>query len=270
MSDILIKWLNQEIHLSKEITNLSEDFKNGYLFAELLHKTKQLHNLSDYKNTLNKKDIIRNFCLLDQVFLRMGIILSERDRDEIMKGNIYTSKIYLLKIKQILDKKCINLKQLNHKYSNDLQKLYNSVIFKSNNEKYLYNLKIRTENEKNNMNKGTMSSRSLTEQNLDNIDNKYSKGGPVYLKLKKKYSHLQLSEFDLEILLLDMKEEEKKYKMLKQNIQKTETARKNKCQSKDKLELNVWKSSIVDLNKFKNDVLTELWKPVVKKQKRKR
>ena len=267
MSDILIKWLNQEIHLSKEITNLSEDFKNGYLFAELLHKTKQLHNLSDYKNTLNKKDIIRNFCLLDQVFLRMGIILSERDRDEIMKGNIYTSKIYLLKIKQILDKKCINLEQLNHKYSNDLQKLYNSVIFKSNNEKYLYNLKIRTENEKNNMNKGTMSSRSLTEQNLDNIDNKYSKGGPVYLKLKKKYSHLQLSEFDLEILLLDMKEEEKKYKMLKQSIQKTETARKNKCQSKDKLELNVWKSSIVDLNKFKNDVLTELWKPVVKKQK---
>ena len=116
MSDILTKWLNQKMHLSKEITNISEDFKTGYLFAELLYKTKYVQNLSEYRNTSNKKDIIHNFCLLDQILLKMGIILTEKNRDEIMKGNIYTSKIYLLKIKQFLDKKCINLEQLKHKY----------------------------------------------------------------------------------------------------------------------------------------------------------
>ena len=131
MSDNLIKWLNQEMHLSRQITNISEDFKTGYLFAELLYKTKQIQNLTEYKNTSNKKNIIHNFCLLDQILLKMGIILTEKNRDEIIKGNIYTSKIYLLKIKQYLDKKCINLEQLKHKYSNDLQKLYNNSIFKS-------------------------------------------------------------------------------------------------------------------------------------------
>ena len=44
MSDNLIKWLNQEMHLSRQITNISEDFKTGYLFAELLYKTKQIQN----------------------------------------------------------------------------------------------------------------------------------------------------------------------------------------------------------------------------------
>ena len=267
MSDILTKWLNQEMHLSKEITNISEDFKTGYLFAELLYKTKYVQNLSEYRNTSNKKDIIHNFCLLDQILLKMGIILTEKNRDEIMKGNIYTSKIYLLKIKQFLDKKCINLEQLKHKYSNDLQKLYNSSVFKSKNEKYLYNLKIRTENEKNNVNKASLRAKSLTENNLQKMDNKFEKGGPVYVQLKKKYSHLQLSEFDLEMILLDMKDQEKKYKILRENIQKTEKNRKNKCQSKDRQELNVWKSSMINLNKFKSDALTQIWKPVIKKQK---
>ena len=116
MSELLIKWLNSEIHLSKEITNISEDFKSGYLFAEILSKTKQLHNLHEFKNSSNKKDIIHNFCLLDQILLRMGIIMNEKDRNEIIKGSNYTSKIYLLKIKQYLDKKCINIEQLNHRY----------------------------------------------------------------------------------------------------------------------------------------------------------
>ena len=80
MSEILIKWLNEEIHLSQKITNISADFKTGYLFAELLYKTKQLQNLSEYKNTSKNKDIIHNFCLLDQVLLRIGINLTEEDR----------------------------------------------------------------------------------------------------------------------------------------------------------------------------------------------
>ena len=128
MSEILKKWLNEEIHLSKEIKEISEDFKNGYLFAELLFKLKQIHNLSQFKDSNNKKDIINNFCLLNKTFLDMGIFLNEKDRNEIMNGGVYTSKIYLLKIRQVLSKKYINLEQLKYKYSNDLQKALNNVI----------------------------------------------------------------------------------------------------------------------------------------------
>ena len=267
MSEILIKWLNEEIHLSKQITNISQDFKTGYLFAELLYKTKQLQNLSEYKNTLNKKDIIHNFCLLDQVLLRMGIILKEKDRDEMINESIYTSKIYLLKIRQYLAQKCINIEQLNHKYSNDLQKLYNSYIFKNKNQKYLYNLKVRIENEKNNINKDSNNTRALTERNIkEKNENKFDLGGPLYVQLKKKYSHLNLTDFELGIILSEMKEQEKKYQILKQSIKATESKRKKNCQKKENQEINVWKSSIININNFKKDVMTELWKPVLKQQ----
>ena len=267
MSEILIKWLNEEIHLSKQITNISQDFKTGYLFAELLYKTKQLQNLSEYKNTSNKKDIIHNFCLLDQVLLRMGIILKEKDRDEMINESIYTSKIYLLKIRQYLAQKCINIEQLNHKYSNDLQKLYNSYIFKNKNQKYLYNLKVRIENEKNNINKASNNTRALTERNIkEKNENKFDLGGPLYVQLKKKYSHLNLTDFELGIILSEMKEQEKKYQILKQSIKATESKRKKNCQKKENQEINVWKSSIININNFKKDVMTELWKPVLKQK----
>ena len=216
MSEFLIKWLNKEMHLSKTIKEISEDFKNGYLFAELLYKTKQIQNLSQFKDSSNKKDIIHNFCLLNKTLLDMGINLNEKDRNEIMNGGIYASKIYLLKIKQILDKKCINLEQLNYKYSNDLQSLYNKMMFTNQNERYLYNLKIRLENEKNNILLGSTTNNSssnisLTEGKINDkllLDKKYSIGSPLYRQLKKKYSHLDLTDFDLEIILLDMKDEE--------------------------------------------------------------
>ena len=67
-------------------------------------------------------------------------------------------------------------------------------------------------------------------------------------------------------MLTEMKEEETKRKLLKDIIQKTEISRNKKCQSKEKTELNLWKSSIINLNKYKKEVLTEIWKPVVKHQ----
>ena len=61
-NDLLINWLNKEIVLSKIIKDIPMDFRNGYLFAELLHKTKLIPNLSIYLNSNKEKDIIHNFC----------------------------------------------------------------------------------------------------------------------------------------------------------------------------------------------------------------
>ena len=44
MGDLLLNWLNDEIQLSKRITNFEEDFHNGYLFGELLAKYSQQLN----------------------------------------------------------------------------------------------------------------------------------------------------------------------------------------------------------------------------------
>ena len=116
------------------------------------------------------------------------------------------------------------------------------MCYKSQNEKYLYNLKVRLENEKNNSSLGTSKSVIMSERKKEDqsIDKKYSLGGPLYKQLKKKYSHLELTDFDLEIILLDMKEEEIKLNYLKEKVQKTEKERQNQCRSKEKKEIKNW------------------------------
>ena len=270
MSEILLKWLNNDIILSKKIKDISEDFRNGYLFAELLYKTKQVQKLSNFKDSNDKKDIIHNFCLLNKTLLDMGIILNEKDRNEIINGGTYASKIYLLKIRQVLDKKCIDLEQLKYKYSNDLQLLYNKMCFKNENEKYLYNLKIRLENSKNNSNMlGSSKLINMTEGKTKEqlLEQKYSLKGSICKELKKKYSHLELTDFELEIILNDMREEEIKLNYLKEKVQKTEKAREKLRRSKEKKEIKNWGSSIIEIKKNKNNLLRESWEPVRKYQK---
>ena len=135
------------------------DFRNGYLFAELLYKTKQIPKLSLYRNTNNHKDMIYNFCHLKKNFLDIGVILDENSINEIMNGSPYTSKIYLFKIKQILSKNNIDLGQLNVKELISLNNLYNKICFKNENEKYLYNLQIKIGN------KNKLEERSLKKNN---------------------------------------------------------------------------------------------------------
>ena len=46
MSELLISWLNDEVQLSRRISNFEEDFHNGYLFGELLSKYSQQLNFN--------------------------------------------------------------------------------------------------------------------------------------------------------------------------------------------------------------------------------
>ena len=36
MSEILLRWLNDEVHLRNPVTDFETDFANGYAFGELL------------------------------------------------------------------------------------------------------------------------------------------------------------------------------------------------------------------------------------------
>ena len=192
MTDILLNWLNNEIVLSKSIKDISMDFRNGYLFAELLYKTKQIPKLSTFRNTNNYKDMIFNFCHLQKNFLDIGITLDENSRNEILNGSPYTSKIYLFKIKQILANKNIDLNQLKIKESRTLQNLYNKICFKNENEKYLYNLQLKIGNKEKSENRILIKNNSASYlpvlgNSFENILNKkYNVNGSIYNEFKKK------------------------------------------------------------------------------------
>ena len=234
MSELLINWLNKEVILSKQITDIPSDFKNGYLFAELLYKTRQIPSLTLYKDSDKQKDIITNFCRLHKNLLDMGIILDEKNRNDIMNNGIYAAKIYLLKIKQVLDKKCINQNQIRIKESNELQKLYNQMYFKNENKKYLLNIKRKQDSERKTYSETVNSTNPITTpRNL--LSKKYAIGGELYNQLKKQYAHLDLTDFDIEIILLDMKSNENKMNILKKKIQNTEKKREKYMQQKEKI-----------------------------------
>ena len=108
MTEILLQWLNEEIKLSKKITDIPSDFSTGYYFAELLYKTNHLPVLSVYKNSSKKIDVLHNLDYLQKNFNGIGILLDEKSKNKIINNDIYTAKIYLYKIKQLLSNKNIN------------------------------------------------------------------------------------------------------------------------------------------------------------------
>lgn len=50
MSDILLTWLNTEVDLTRQVSQLEKEFANGYLLGELLYKFNQLTNFREFKD----------------------------------------------------------------------------------------------------------------------------------------------------------------------------------------------------------------------------
>ena len=245
MTELLLNWLNKEIKLSKKITDIPKDFRTGYYFAELLNKTNHLPVISSYKNTTDQKDIIKNLHYLQNNLKDIGIILNEQCKNKILNADIYTSKIYLYKIKKLLESKHINLEQLYFKNSISLSKMYNSIYFKSDNEKYLKN-----------MNKTPIYTSGITHYKyMKTYENdKYNKGGELYKEIKKEYAHLDLSEFDLDIILADIKDNESKIKYFKDYVLKSEDKQKKINRMKEDNEIRNWKTSLNGINNLKHRI----------------
>ena len=271
MTELLLNWLNNEIVLSKSIKDIPMDFRNGYLFAELLYKTKQIPKLSLYKDTTNHKDMIYNFCHLQKNFLDINIVLNETSRNEIINCSPYTAKIYLFKIKQILANKNIDLTQLKIKESKTLQNLYNKICFKNDNEKYLYNLQLKIgrkgvgEGEKTLKKNYSAAYLPVLGKSFENIlNNKYAVNGSIYNEFKKKYEHLNFDENDIKMIMEDMKENENKLIYLKDKVVNTENKRKVFFKEKNEEIKKNWENSMVNMEKFKIRKIKESWEPTIK------
>ena len=253
MTDQLLSWLNNDINLSKKITDIPNDFRTGYYFAELLNKANHLPVISSYKNSTNQKDIIKNLHQLQINLKEIGIILNEQCKKKIMNADIYTSKIYLYKIKKLLESKNINLKLLYFKNSISLAKMYNNTYFKNDNEKYLRNL-----------NRKTIYTRGIDHYKYNRIydEQKYKIGGELYKEIKKEYSHLELSDFDMEMILADIQENEYKIKHLKNFVFKSEEKQKQINKLKEEKEIESWNKSLRGINNLKKDIIDKSWNKV--------
>ena len=138
MSETPLKtWINETIHLSKKITNLTEDFRNGYFFGEILSKMRLIPNFSSYKNSNTHSDISKNYQYLSKAFQDLNIKFSDSRRNDILNRKPGVVEQMLFKIKQALDIRFISNETLAPKASNELAKMYKRMYYPNENEKYL-------------------------------------------------------------------------------------------------------------------------------------
>lgn len=238
MAEMLLEWLNSDFSLSKKITNIADDFSNGYLFAEILYKMKIIPRLSIYKNTQNANDISRNFCLLAKNLLDMNIYMSQKNVNEIRNKSKYTANIILCRIKQYLDSKYISQETLRlQSKSTELANIYKKHIYANDNEKLLRNYIIK-HHDTNNSNKSE-------NKTLDR-----------YMKLKEKFKHLKLSDNDLHIIQQSMKDMEI-YDEIKTEIYSKEKKRNEKLKKDDIEQMQKNKMALDKIKQTKEAIIRE-------------
>ena len=74
MSHLLLKWLNEECRLSRTVYSIEDDFKNGYLFGELLDRFGLQPNFKKrFRDTNTAKAKLVNFCELEKSLRKVDI-----------------------------------------------------------------------------------------------------------------------------------------------------------------------------------------------------
>ncbi|KAG7396396.1 hypothetical protein PHYBOEH_002316 [Phytophthora boehmeriae] len=73
MAELLLRWINDDLQLSKHVTDVQVDFASGYLLGELLHRLNQQHNFSDFMRSSSADAKIINFCLLEPSLRNLNI-----------------------------------------------------------------------------------------------------------------------------------------------------------------------------------------------------
>ena len=247
--------LNEDIKLSKEITNIPLDFRTGYFFAELLNKMNQLPVLSQYKNSTKKIDIMHNLYNLQKNLIQIGIQLDEKSINKIMNSDIYTAKIYLHKIRQLLSNKYINKEQLHFKNSNNLSRMYNNFYYRNDNEKYLKNIRRQAINES-----GVNNFKYMRQIDKDKYD-------AMYKEIQKEYAHLNLNDVDMEFIMTDIKDTEQRMNHFKNYVNKSEKRQKTINQLNSEKEMKVWLNSIKYMDNLKQRIITKSLNKIAQKQR---
>jgi hypothetical protein len=105
MSDLLLNWLNEELRLSKYITDIEVDFASGYLFGEILYRLNQQPNFSDFVTNPSSDGKIINFCLLEPSMRALNIKFDSKVATRIMNetSGIAANVLYQIKVRAFIN-----------------------------------------------------------------------------------------------------------------------------------------------------------------------
>ncbi|XP_040898495.1 sperm flagellar protein 2 [Toxotes jaculatrix] len=102
MSDILCRWLNQELQLTKAVDpkTFAKDFSNGYLIGEVLHKYQLQNDFSMFMKKDTSISKLNNFTRLEPTLQLLGISFDINTVQELMqeKQGVATRLLYQLYI----------------------------------------------------------------------------------------------------------------------------------------------------------------------------
>ena len=145
MSDILLNYINNDIHLSKKISNIELEFRSGVYFRELIEQEFNIKILNFNTNPKQYSEILRNFEILKNHLRLIGISFNDSNIKEIIEGKNGAAAKFIYKIKVEAYRKKINFNNISEKINkNSLREKHeskNNNINKnsfSNNNKYEY------------------------------------------------------------------------------------------------------------------------------------
>ena len=143
MVEILYKWINDEVKLSKRITNFSDDFYNGFYFGELLYKYKLLPQFNQFQNNAEKSTISKNFLILQHKFDELKINFNENDKKDIINKKKYKAEMLLFRIREKLLSKLLQIEEIEkrNKAPKELNKIYKNVTWGIDQKKRLQSAK---------------------------------------------------------------------------------------------------------------------------------
>ena len=239
MSEIIFNYINDNLHLPNKSINIEKEFKNGFLFSELLKKSGSLKSLiTKYNNNpKNISEIKDNFRLLKKELQSMEIYLNESTINDIIseKEGVATQLIY--KIKTKIDRNKINFVDIIGKINkNSYREIYE---LRKNNDNLNFNRTNRLEMTQ--TNKFSMSP-TTTRETLSTFTNFFVKPN---IKNRK---NLLLNQ-ELKTDIIDSKHKTKVLLMpILSNTNIRESDKKNKFMT-----TTLGYGSFKDIEKYKNE-----------------
>lgn len=104
MARLILDWLNEEVRLSKVVTSLDDDFRDGYLLGELLMRYNQQDDFGQFDTKDTPECHTRNFCLLEPTLRRLEVPFNFKLAYDIMDGKYGVMKALLSELKAVLDR----------------------------------------------------------------------------------------------------------------------------------------------------------------------
>ena len=78
MAELLNRWVNEDVGLSRRVLSFEADFASGFLLGELLYRFNQQKSFGSFQDSSTSDAKVANFILLEPTLRNMGIKFDTR------------------------------------------------------------------------------------------------------------------------------------------------------------------------------------------------